>query len=449
MKTMKNLMFYLTVGSIILFTSCNKDEENKDGEINEPLTAEQNKKLMQESGVEFVNEMSTMQQQSGVKAMTSLGVIMEGDEDDEPNGGRINGANSVVRLSKAIVGLSHGKISTVEFGQASAQLNDDDDDDFTSLEELFNENTGTYDWDASLEDWEYTDNSSTELIFNYPSAYDGTTNNATLKLSNYASIRVPNPIDEEYEGDLPTSLDVSLAVDGTVAMTYGFTVKYGDDGVPTKADTELTMGDFAIAVGMTNTNSLIGASVDFRNASKTLIGVSSEVKGDFSDGAIEKADETEDPTEVLAEASFEFIFMDLKLAGNMDFVPLYNKVEDLETSYYSEDTEPRADLEANAKTIEDALNAHTTLTASYVSTEQKAADVEWYTYIDTWQDGTYKEEYIELGARMVFEDESKVDVEDFLETGFESLESAINNLLDQISEDLDEDLDHIDFDDLD
>ncbi|RED96583.1 hypothetical protein C7460_11441 [Marinoscillum furvescens DSM 4134] len=438
----------MTLGSIILFTSCNERDEKNDEEINEPLTAEENKKLMQEAGVEFVNEMTTMQQQAGVGAMTSLGVIMD-EDDDEPSGGRIQGANSVVRLSKAIVGLAHGKVSTVEFGQASAQLNDEDDDEFTSLEELFNENTGTYDWDASLSDWEYTDNSSTELIFNYPSEHDGTSNNATLTLSNYSSVRVANPIDEEYEGDLPTSLDVSLAVDGSVAMTYGFTVKYGDDGVPTKADTEMTMGDFAIAVGMTNTNSLIGASVSFRNGTKTLIGVSSEAKGDFSDTAIEKADDTEDPTEVLTEANFEFIFMDLKLAGNMDFVPLYNEVADLETSYNSYDTIPRADLEANAETIETALNTHTTLTASYVSTEKKAADVEWYTYIDTWEDGSNKEEDVELGARMVFEDESKVDVEDFLETGFESLESAINNLLDQISEDLDDDIDHIDFDDLD
>lgn len=445
---MKKLLLLLALGSALLFAGCEKDKENGgDDEITEPLTVEQNKELMQQIGVDFVNEMAAMQQEPGVKALTSFGIHANQYEDDE--GGRIN-QSSVITMAKSVLGFTYQKASAVEFGYAAARIAQDDEDDFTSLQELFDENTGTYTWNFDTEEYDFEDNSTDEVIFEFPSEVNGTTNDATLTLSNYSSVTIGNPLDEDYDGDLPTSLDVSLEVDGSSSMTYGFEIDYNSEGVPESIDTEMTLGSFSLTVGLTNTTSKVGASVSFNNGSKTLIATSTEVNGDFSDSAIDAADESEDPTEVVTDGTFSFTLMDLKFDAEIDFASLWNEIGDLDTYYDSYDEDPRPDLEGNATAIEDALNEHGVLKATYISTGKSAADVEFYTFIDDYQDGDYSEEYIELGARMVFEDESKVDVEDFLESGFDGLESAINDLVDQINDDLDEDdwIDYIDFSDL-
>ena len=442
---MNKLLLALGVGSIILLTSCDKNKG--EGEIENPLTSEQNKELIQEIGVEFVNEMATMQEQEGVGALTSFGILLDGGYDDE--GGRI-ASSSVTKIAKAILGFTYQKASATEFGYASSQIAQDEEDEITSLEELFDENTGTYTWNFDTEDYDYEDNSSDALIFKFPSEVDGTSNNATLTLTNYSSVQVANPIDEDYEGDLPTSLDVTLDVDGTTAMTYGFEIDYNSEGIPESVDTDLTVGDFSLIVGITNTKTVVGYDVNFTNGSKTLIAVSTSVNGDFTEAAIDAADENEDPTEVVTDGSFSLTMLDLKFDAEMDFASLWDAVGDLDTYYDSYDDDPRPDLEGNATKLEEALNEHGVLKATYVSTGKTAADVEFYTYIEDYSDGDYSEEYIELGARMVFEDGSKVDVEDFVESGFDGLEDAINDLINQINADLDEDywIDDIDFNDI-
>ena len=311
---MNKLLLALGVGSIILLTSCDKNKEG--GEIENPLTSEQNKELIQEIGVEFVNEMATMQEQEGVGALTSFGILLDGGYDDE--GGRI-ASSSVTKIAKAILGFTYQKASATEFGYASSQIAQDEEDEITSLEELFDENTGTYTWNFDTEDYDYEDNSSDALIFKFPSEVDGTSNNATLTLSNYSSVQVANPIDEDYEGDLPTSLDVTLDVDGTTAMTYGFEIDYNSEGIPESVDTDLTVGDFSLIVGITNTKTVVGYDVNFTNGSKTLIAVSTAVNGNFTEAAIDAADENEDPTEVVTDGTFSLTMLDLQFSSEMDF----------------------------------------------------------------------------------------------------------------------------------
>ncbi len=433
----------LGVGCIVLFTACNKDD-SENGSPSEPLNAEQNKELMQDIGVEFVNEMATMQELEAVGALTSFGVRAE----DVDEGGRI-ASSSPVKVAKVILGFTYQKASALEFGYASARVSQDDDDEFTSLQELFEEYAGTYTWNFTNEEFDYANNSADQVIFNYPAEEDGTTNNATLIFSDYTGIAIANPIDEDYEGDLPTSLKVTLEVDGQQVMSYGFEIEYNDEGIPVEVNTNMSMNDYALTVGIINNTSIIGYSANFSNGSKTLLAVSTEVEGNFTEEALDAADESEDPTEVVTDGSFSLTLLDIKFSSELDFVGLYNEIGDLALSYDSLD-EARPDLESNAAKLETALNTHGTLQATYVSTGQVAADVEFYTFVEKEQYSDYTEEWIALGARMVFEDESKVDVQDFVESGFDGLEDAINDLIDQINSDLDaaDWIEHVDFSDI-
>ena len=454
MKQSLNLL--LALAMVLTLSFCNKDDDPKPGDKDPTdttdttsnvvkLTPEQNKDLLQTIGVQFVNEMSAMQQTEGIQALTSFGLLVEGEDEEDPGA-----PNQLIKINKAIVAFAHGQISANQFGALPVALrtSNDDDDDFESLEELFDEATGTYDWNAATEEFDYTDNSNDKIIFKYPTPETAASNNTTLTLSNYTSIQVANPIDEEYTGDLPTSLDVELKLDGVTQVTYGFDVDYNSEGVPEKVETALFVNPFTLSVDLTNNKTKIGTSVDFSNGTKTLIATSVEFNGDFSDDAIEAAEEDEDKiADVLKDANFSFTLLDLKMVAAIDFANFYPEVADLETYYdeYDGNTDPMPNLEANATTLEAALNQYVSLTTSYVSTGKIAAEVEWYTFVESEEYCCGTDHSIELGARMIFEDGSKVDLEDYLETGFGQLEGAINDLLDQISEDIGEDLEHIEF----
>jgi hypothetical protein len=232
MKQLLNLL--LALAMVLTLSFCNKDDDPKPGDKDPTdttdttsnvvkLTPEQNKELLQTIGVQFVNEMSAMQQTEGIQALTSFGLLVDG-EDDDPDPGV---PNQLMKINKAIIAFAHGRISANQFGALPVALRtDDDDDDFESLQELFDEATGTYDWNAATEEFDYTDNSSDKIIFKYPTPETGTSNNTTLTFSNYSSVEIANPIDEEYTGDLPTSLDVELKLDGVTQVTYGFEVDY-------------------------------------------------------------------------------------------------------------------------------------------------------------------------------------------------------------------------------
>lgn len=443
MKKLLKLSLALVV--VLTLSHCNK-EDGPGGE-DVVLTPEANKELLQEIGVDFVNELSAMQQTEGVQALTSIGLLV--DLEDEEEGGRTLG--KLFRANKAIVGLANGKVTVNQFAAMPVVLDAGNEED-KSLQEIFDENSGTYEWNAETEEFDFTDNSEDEIMVKYPTPEDGASNNTTLTFSNYNSVQVSNPIEEDYSGDLPTSLDISLELDGETVVTYSFDANYNNEGIPESVETALFVSPFTLSAELTNTNTKIGALVNLSNGDKTLIETSTEFNGDFSDAAIEAAEEDEDKiADVINNGGFTFIMLDLKLEATVAFAALYPKVSDLDTYYdeYEGNTDPMPDMEANAQVLEDALNAHVEFTSSYISTGDVAAEIEWYTFVESEDYGSGTDHSVELGARMVFEDGSKVDLEDYLGTGFTQLEGAINDLIDQIGEDIGEDLDHIDFDDLD
>lgn len=442
-------IIYLLPFALLLLSNCG--DKDSDKEIDDkPLTTEENKVLIQSSAVEFVDEMAALQQTNSVQSLTSLGLLLDGE--DETEGGRITGSTSLLRITKSITGFAHGKISSIEFGHQTYRINQEDpeEEDFTSLEELFAENTGTHDWNPETEDFDFTPDSGDEIIVNYPSTEGGPINNASIILSNYTGVYIESPLSEEdYSGDLPTSLNVELKVDDVTEMTYAFEIDYNSEGVPEMVETTLTLNTYSLAVSLTNTDSKVGATVNFSNDSKTLIEVATEVNGDFTDQAFDDADANEDPTEVINDGNFSLTLLNLKFSAELQFAAMYNAIGgDSFEGYYDEyegNTDPKPDLEANAELLEGALSDHATLKLTYVDTKKTAADVEWYTFVESEEYCCGTDHSIELGARMVFEDGSKMDVEDFLETGFDELETAINNLIGQIETDINEDLDKVDF----
>lgn len=443
MKKIKITILTLAILSLFQLTNCGPDEKEDVEQLTGVRTPEENKAVIQNIGVEFVQEMSAMEASATTQAAISLGFALNAN-DNINSGGRLAG---IATINKSIFAFASGKISAKGFVNQIHRIYEDDP--FT-LEDLFDENKGVYDWNATNQEWVTTTVGGDVVQLNFPSVDGGTTNNASMTLQSYTGTYISNPLEADYEGDLPASLLVDLKVDGVKEMEYSFDINYNSNGEPEMIETSLFINPFTLSASVINTTTKVANTIEFKNGSKIIMATATEFLGNFTENTVEAVDEDEDNIpDLITDASFSFALLDLKIAGDIVVEDFYNAVKDLdlyEDAYFDE-TLITAEVEASGPKLENALNDHTSLTLTYVSSGEKAADIEWYTIIETYEDEWWKEIYVTPGARMVFADESKVDIEDFFSTGFDELESEINNFIDQFSESIDEDLDHIDFGD--
>ncbi|MFT4834123.1 MAG: hypothetical protein ACI83W_000890 [Marinoscillum sp.] len=446
MKKLLNLFLaVLIIGSL---ANCGTDEKPGDDGLvideNAPQTPEENKEKLQDIGVDFVSEMSLLQKTASSQTLISFGLLLD---EAEPNidGRVVKGIDEVERITKSLHAVAYRVISLSDFAGLSSTVAQEDPE---TLQDLWDDYKGEFAWNASTQEWDYTKGGAV-VKFSFPSSDDETTNNAALTIRNYEGITIAgNPLDEseEYVGDLPKKLTMDLMIDGIKEMEYSFDINYTSDGEPEKVLTALFMNPFTLAISLTNNDVKVANSFTFKNAEKTLIAVAAEANGNFDEEVIDQVDESEDPTDVVKTASASVTLLDVKFTASLDLEKLYNEVGDLDTYYdsYSEGSKP--DLEGNADKMEVSLNKYAPLTVSYVSSNSLAASAEWYTFVESYQDGSYSEEYIELGARMVFADGSKVDIEDYFESGFSELEGVLNDLIDALGNDIGEEIEHINFD---
>src|SRR5690606_5662752 len=81
-----------------------------------------------------------------------------------------------------------------------------------SLSELWAELVGKYTWNASMEDWDYTELANA-IVFEFPGMEGDITNTASLTVDNFSAVTISNPaieMEEGVEAELPTSLRVDL-----------------------------------------------------------------------------------------------------------------------------------------------------------------------------------------------------------------------------------------------
>lgn len=392
------------------------NDDDTDDTVVTFLTPEQHKDLIEAQGVALVREMSTMEQASGMQALIAFGKFLDstGDQDGEPQ--PVAG-----RITSQIVGLVRGEITASAYARAQ-------NEDPQSISEFWEQNKGVYDWNATTEDWDVTEGGDV-IQFNFPSEENGTSNNASLTFRDYQGTTIANPIDEDYSGDLPTDLLVDLIIDDVKEVEYSLEVDYNSDGLPESITTYIFINPYKLTVTLTNTTSKVGYGFSLENAVMELIGYDIEINGDFSEGALKDEDNDEDPSDVITDGSVQYRVMDFRLSGSIDFAGFYADV----SAIVDEDREP---TEADAAAIETALNEHVSIKADYISSEVVIAEAEFYVYLE--EDEFFPEEkYIELGVVLRFEDDSAIDIEDYLGEGWEQLESELEDLFVQVEDDID------------
>jgi hypothetical protein len=127
--------------------------------------------------------------------------------------------------------------------------------------------------------------------------------------------------------------------------------------------------------------------------------------------------------------------MNIKVIGQVNINALVTKEKELWDQYEKETITQKE----YAEQLADAINANAKLAVIYVDSNTKIADAEAYAYKDDY----WNEWYTDL--RFVFADGSKSDAATYFGEGFGDFFTSLNNFVDEINQEYDVNIDHVDY----
>lgn len=465
---MKRIFLILPLLPILaLVNSCDNggNNNNNNGEPDfSQKTVEENKQIVEESGISMVKTMEDMKDLQTTDAAVSLGNLLDSSD---PFKSESIGTSKVNGLVHAIAGLKRGEGSLHDLFNAlksPAELADDPQ----TIQELWDDLVGTYVWNAGAEDWDYTEGGD-DVVFMFPATENGTENNATLTISGYQGVTVSNPLEDEYDGDLPAALMADLSVSGTSIMSYSFAAEYNDQGIPSSVASDLTIESYTWSIDITNTDTEVSAMYKMKHNDETILDIGGTGKGLFTQQNIDdntvthtdtytytdyvwndetqtydEVEVTETDTwdelefeEVIKSAEAHFQLYNIAIKGEVD---IKSMVDELRVIYPDNEPEDFNDQQA-AEDAAAAVNKYASLYALNVEANEKIAAVEAYVVHDV--EGDYEDYWIDF--RLVFGDGSPIDVETYFDKGFGDFIAEVNTLIDELNSDYDFGIEHVDY----
>lgn len=469
---MKNLFFAVAVVSFALFVSCGENNNTVTPSVNDTtfskLTVEQNKTNIETSGQEMLNEVQSMENEPAMQANISLVTHISSSD---PFTGNPN-LEKKINLSKTVAfapAFTLASFEPTEMKSVLKSLQVNPSEDPESFQELYDLLIGVYTWNAAGESWDYSATGD-NIVFLFPSEDNGTTNNASYTVT-YAGYTGPNPIDEEYSGDLPQDISAVLKVDGATVSSFIVAIDYNSEGYPVKIESTFSLGTWVWYAMASNTNnSAFATEFSFKHGDKILLKFTLDASGNWTEENITAnthyfieyyneqtnewyweevtSDDDYDRTEVdvhkvINSGNASFQALNLKIVGNIDALTLVDGLEQIDETYDWETQEAEA-IDAQVELI----NTTMSLTLRYADNNEIIALVEAYpveredTYI-SWEynetTGNYEpvtitDTYITIELRFVFADDSSVDFETYFNEGFEELIDELEQYLDELEE---------------
>ena len=461
---MKRIFLILPLLPILaLVNSCDNGNNNNNGEPDfSQKTVEENKQIVEESGISMVRTMEDMKDLQTTDAAVSLGNLLD---NSDPFKSETVGTSKVNMLIHAVAGLKQGEGSLHALFNAlksPAELADDPQ----TIQEVWDDAVGTYEWNAEFEEWDYTEGGD-EIVFLFPATENGTENNANLTISGYQGVVISNPLEDEYDGDLPAAVMADLSADGTTIMSYSFAAEYNDQGIPSSVASDLTIESYTWSIDITNTDTEVSAMYRMKHNDETILDIGGTGKGLFTQENIDnntvthtdtytytdyvwndetqtydEVEVTETDTwdelefeEVIKSAEAHFQLYNIAIRGEVDIKSL---VDELRT-IYPDDEPDNFDAKQAAEDAAAAANKYASLYALNVAANEKIAAVEAYAYHDTEEDDYW------VDFRLVFGDGSPIDVQTYFENGFNDFIAEVNTLIDDLNADYDWGLEHVDY----
>ena len=453
-----NLFLTLAIAFCALVTSCKEDVEEiqldesgqikaiAPGKVANPETfaqhsPEENKKKLEDDGLTLLSNMEDLSESSAVDVSASFVSFLD-RATAAPSNGRL------AATSRTLKRLGDGEASAQDIF-ATLRTTEEEPE---SIQEFYDQYRGVWAWNAQKEDWDFQAKGD-KIIFEFPSTETGTQNNAQYIVHSYEGLTQNSPV-EDYEGDLPTKFETELVVDGQQQVTYSFAAAYNQAGEPAQLTTSLTISSFVFSVKADNNTQKVGTQYSLKRNNKTLMAMGGGAYGNFSADHIESIDydQGEHEGDVVNRVDAYFQLMNIVIAGDMDIEKYLDGYQDSYEEYYGEDGGYEgygyndSITEANAALFEKAFE----LTVFYADGSGKIADTEVYTETDSYttyehmfdEEGYYVEtkekevEYQLMNVRMVFEDDSKADLETYFGEGFDDLIKEFEKFAEKVEEDL-------------
>lgn len=428
---MKKKWLYYGLGLMaFVVVSCSDEGKDNGGDINlenptyAPKTVAETKADLENTGNKMVGELKSLNQEKGMQATVMFVDLMSGDDSQYAMKFKRSGTYKMLyALNKA---SSRPQVKTV------LKAMEEGDDDLTSLLESFDDYAGVYEYDFSTESFgEEPVESSTSIIFKFPSNkenYDAQNLNASLEIPR------PQIVNGDFTAvgvtSLPSSISFTIKVDGNTALSYSFVGEYKPDGIPTNIENTLTMGTWQMKQTYGYSETKLNVNFSFTHGATNIVSMGAEVKGKLTQQGINEA---EDSTwveffpgygywekefhfeKVVNNANAYFQLMDVKIAGQIDFLNLVPIMDD------------------TTKTLQqqaDAINKYADLVVVYASNNQAIAKAEAYVASETNIWG-YTNEYIDM--QLVFADKSKSTLDAYFQEGFNDLISEMNSLITELN----------------
>lgn len=395
------------------------------------LTVEENKGKLQDNGIEFANSVEVLKNSSGIETTIAFSNFLS---DSEIPTSLQAGRKSSLPIFDLVSNLRAFGTSNKPVDKTIAGLRTAED--VTSIQEELNEAAGTYTYNRTEQTWTYSASPSDKIVFKFPSKDNGTSNNAEYTVYGYTGKQVTNTsIEEDYAGEYPTGLKIDLSIDGQKKLEYTFAAAYNDKGEPTSLTLAVKVDAFVLAYEVSNDSQKASVRYSLKEGDKTLYVMGADAEGNFNTDNIENSSNGDD---VVNNGTVYFQILNIKFSGEIDVKALtaaLNAIPDME--------DEKAEEEAEAA----AWNANTQMVVFYADSKKKIAGGEvvavtktdsysnWHCGEDqTTGEWVCEEEIIEYeyhskDLQLVFFDDSRMSIETFVETGFDSLTEKLEELL--------------------
>lgn len=467
-----NKWMLLAIAATVSVTACKKDKDDTPDDSNDDTqqttthTVEENKARVEASGVEFVKELNNMEDVVAVATTDAfLGFAEDGElfgtesaEEDEVVVAKKFKSQHFYKVLRMIASMDNGSIQSTDLMMAmkTSQVDSSDEEGPSSIQEAYDEMTSTFSWNSSTMEWEQDSTNETSIKFMFPSTETGTSNNATLEVVYTGTdVTLPFGLEDEYDGDVPSAVSVTMSVDGSEQMKYTLAVDYLSNGVPSSIVNTITMGTYVMTASANYDEAEAGIDYSFKNGSTNLMSFGASASGNISVDNLEAeideadADTTGEyyPTGVVTTGNAYIQVMDIKMQGTIAFDDLINKIEEL-------DNDDSADEEDAAKAINDYIN----IDIIHTDNNEVIASLDAYTFEEEdcweqydWETDSYYDEcsgeyYTEVGVRMKYPDGTAVDMETYFDEGFDDVIDELNVFIEELNADYDAGFDPIEKD---
>ena len=261
----------------LIVSSCNKDKDK--AEKFSTQSVEENKAIVENSGIDLSNVMKRME------AMATNDVIInfvDLSSSLSSKGFLFSRKSKFLSTFNAIIATTKGKKELNDVFDAMIYSRELKGEDPESIKQFWDENVGTYTWNSSMGTWDEVLGGN-KVIFKFPSAEGSSTNDATITIYNYTGVNMSNPVDEDYTGDLPVSLNADLKVGSETLVSFEFGASYNSDGVPSAIAADLTIEHFKFEVDISNNSKVVSVGYKLLEDDNLVIDMGATGNGLFTD----------------------------------------------------------------------------------------------------------------------------------------------------------------------